>query len=78
MLKFLIIFCILIFYNPVLSSIKEKVIYQMQLTNNLSFNFIQTVNNKSESGKCVIKYPKKIYCEYLGSKKKFLFPMENL
>ena len=72
MLKFLIIFCILNFYNPVLSSIKEKVIYQMQLTNNLSFNFIQTVNNKSESGKCVIKYPKKIYCEYLGSKKKIL------
>ena len=33
----------------------------MQLTNNLSFNFIQTIDNKTENGKCIIKYPKKIF-----------------
>ena len=60
MLRFLIIFFILNFYNPVFSSTKEKIISQMQLTKNLSFNFIQTIDNKSENGKCVIKYPKKI------------------
>ena len=42
----------------------------MQLTNNLSFDFIQTINNKSESGKCIIEYPKKIWCKYDKSNKK--------
>jgi len=70
MFRVLILFFILNFYNPVFSSIKEKIISQMQLTNNLSFNFIQTIDNKNENGKCVIEYPKKIWCVYGGSNKK--------
>ena len=72
MFKVLIIFFILNFYNPVFSSSKEKVISQIQHTNNLSFNFIQTVDNKSENGKCILEYPKKIYCEYDGVNKKII------
>jgi outer membrane lipoprotein-sorting protein len=72
MLKILIIFFILSFYKPVFSFTKEDVISQMQLTNNLSFNFIQTINDKSENGKCIIKYPKKIWCEYENSNKKII------
>ena len=44
----------------------------MQLTHNLSFNFIQTTDNKNENGKCVIKYPKKIWCKYNNSNKKII------
>ena len=72
MFRILIIFFILNLYNPVFSSIKEKVISQMMLTNNLSFNFIQTIDNKKENGKCIIKYPKKIWCEYDNSNKKII------
>ena len=72
MSRCLIIFFILSFYNPVLSSTKAKVVSQMQLTNNLSFNFIQTINNKNENGKCIIRYPKKIWCEYDNSNKKII------
>jgi len=72
MFKVLIIFFILNFYNPVFSSIKEKIISQMQITNNLSFNFIQTIDNKNENGKCVIEYPKKIWCIYDNSNKKII------
>ena len=72
MFRVLIIFFILNFYNPAFSSTKESVISQIQLTNNLSFNFIQTIDNKDENGKCIIKYPKKIWCEYSGSNKKIL------
>jgi outer membrane lipoprotein-sorting protein len=72
MFRTLIIFFILNFYNPAFSSTKEKIISRMQLTNNLSFNFIQTIDNKSENGKCVIKYPKKIWCEYDNSNKKII------
>jgi len=72
MLKLLIIFLIFNFYIPVLSSEKEKIITQMRHTNNLSFNFIQIIGDKNESGKCIIKYPKKIYCQYIGAKKKIM------
>ena len=72
MFRVLIIFFILNFYNPVFSSTKERIISQMQLTNNLSFNFIQTIDNKNENGKCIIRYPKKIWCEYDNSNKKII------
>ena len=72
MFKVLIIFFILNLYNPVFSSIKEQIIVQMKLTNNLSFNFTQAIDDKNESGKCIIKYPKKIWCEYDGSIKKII------
>ena len=49
---------------------KEDIISKMQITNNLSFNFIQTVDKKSESGMCILEYPQKIYCEYDGANKK--------
>ena len=72
MFKILFIFFILNFYNPVFSFTKKNLISQMQLTNNLSFNFIQTINEKNENGKCIIKYPKKIWCEYYNSNKKII------
>ena len=72
MFRVLIIFFILNFYSPVFSSTKEKIISKMRLINNLSFNFIQTINDKNENGKCIIKYPKKIWCEYNNSNKKII------
>ena len=72
MFRVLIIFFIFNLYNPVLSSTKEKIVSQMQLTNNLSFNFIQTIDDKKESGECIIKYPKKIWCKYNNFNKKII------
>ena len=72
MIKFTYIFIVLIFCNPAFSSIKEKILSKMKLTNNMSFNFIQTINDKSENGNCIIKYPKKIFCEYKNIKKKII------
>ena len=72
MLRILLFFLIINFYNPALSSMKEKIIDKMRLTNNLSFNFIQTIGEKNEKGNCIIKYPKKIYCEYEGINKKII------
>jgi len=72
MFRVLIIFFILNFYNPVFSSTKEKVISQIQLTNNLSFNFTQDIDGRKENGKCIVKYPKKIWCEYNNSNKKII------
>jgi len=72
MFRLILILLILNFYNPATSSVKEKIISQMNLTNILSFNFIQTINKKNESGSCIIKYPKKIFCKYVGLNKKIM------
>jgi outer membrane lipoprotein-sorting protein len=72
MLRVLVIFFVIIFYNSAYSSVKEKIISNVRLTNNLSFNFIQTIDEKREDGNCVIKYPKKIYCEYENKDKKII------
>ena len=72
MFKVIIVLIFFSFYIPANSSTEDKIISQMKLTNSLSFNFIQTINDKSEDGKCIIKYPKKIFCEYNNPSKKFL------
>ncbi|MDC3370724.1 outer-membrane lipoprotein carrier protein LolA [Candidatus Pelagibacter ubique] len=72
MLKVIIILLFFSFYLPANSSPKDKIISQMKLTNNLSFNFKQTINDKSEDGKCIIEYPKKIFCVYNNANKKIL------
>ena len=72
MLKIILIFLTLNFYNLAFSSTKDEVISRMKNTNNLSFNFIQTINDKNENGTCIIKYPKKIYCEYNNINKKIM------
>ena len=77
MFKVIVILLFFNFYIPANSSIKDKIISQMKLTNNLSFNFLQTINDKSENGKCIIKYPKKIFCEYSNPSKKILVSNGN-
>ena len=72
MLKVIIILLFFSFYLPGNSSPKDKIISQMKLTNNLNFNFKQTINDKSEDGKCIIEYPKKIFCVYNNANKKNL------
>ena len=72
MLKVLIILLFFSFHFSAKSSPKDTIISQMKLTNNLSFDFIQTINDKNEDGRCIIEYPKKIFCEYSNSSKKKL------
>ncbi len=77
MLRVIIVLLFFSFCIPVNSSMKDKIISQMELTNNLSFNFIQTINDKSEDGKCIIEYPKKIFCKYNNANKKTLVSNGN-
>jgi len=51
---------------------KEKIIENLNNTENLSFEFEQNINGKIETGNCKIKYPKKIFCRYNKSNKKIL------
>ena len=69
-LYLLIIFTLLT--TQTLASTKKDIIKNLQKTNNLSFNFEQNINGKIQKGKCIIKYPKKIFCQYKLKNKKIL------
>mgnify|MGYP006122997177 CR=1 FL=1 len=70
--KIIIIFFLLNIYNIAQASIKENIISKLKKTESLTFNFKQTIDEKVEYGNCIIKYPKKIYCEYENLNKKIL------
>jgi len=72
MFRILIFFIVLNIFSSAQASLKEKIIYKLKETKNLSFNFKQTINENSETGNCIIKYSKKIYCEYDNLNKKII------
>ena len=72
MLKYYVILFFFVFCTTGNANDKEKIINNLKKTKNLSFNFEQNINGKIENGKCIIEYPKKIFCEYETKKKKFL------
>ena len=72
MKKTLFIYLIFFLNSEVLGSIKENVINNLLETKNLSFDFEQNINNKIEKGKCIIEYPKKIFCKYSTLNNKIL------
>ena len=68
----LFIFILFNFYSNSHASIKEDIISNFEKIQNISFNFKQTINEKTEEGTCIIQYPKKIFCEYDNLKKKII------
>jgi len=69
MFKYLLICIFLILISNAYSNNKDKIIENLQNTENLNFNFEQNINGKVETGNCTIKYPKKIYCNYKKNNK---------
>ena len=64
------LFCIFfIFISNVQASNKDKILENLQNTENLNFNFEQNINGKVEIGNCTIQYPKKIFCRYQKNNK---------
>ena len=67
-----IIFFFFILQNNLAASNQKKIIQKLNKIENISFNFIQTINGKDEKGECTVQYPKKIFCEYEKRKNKVL------
>ena len=61
-----IILIILFFFiqNFANASTKLQIIKNLKEINNIKFNFIQKIDTKTESGSCIVSYPKKIFCSY--------------
>ena len=72
MFKYLLVLFFLIISFKSNANVKEKIIQNLNNTNNLDFKFEQNINGKIEIGHCTIEYPKKIFCEYSKSNNKVL------
>ena len=72
MIKNLLIFFLTITISEASASIKDKITENLKDTNNLSFNFEQNINGKTENGNCILAFPKKIFCKYELKNKKIL------
>ena len=69
--KFIILF-LLFSISEASASIKDKIIQNLKNTDNLTFNFEQNINSKTENGNCILSYPKKIFCKYNLANRKML------
>ena len=69
MFKFYFISIFLILLSNTHANNKDKIIENLQNTENFNFKFEQNINGKIENGNCTIQYPKKIYCKYLKNNK---------
>ena len=72
MKKYILIFFFIFLTDETKAEIKKNIIQNFLAINNITFNFEQNINGKIEIGKCVIKYPKKIYCKYNLANEKIL------
>ena len=64
-------FLILVFLNfSANASLENQLIKKFTSTNTLSFNFIQKISEEEEVGKCFIKYPLRMKCDYNNLKQK--------
>ena len=72
MLKYLYIFSFFFLLTHTNANNKENIINNLKNTLNINFEFEQNNNKKVETGKCIVKYPKKIFCKYDGNKNKIL------
>ena len=64
MKKYYPLILILLLISESKATIKDTIIENLKEIKNLEFNFEQNINGKIERGNCILKYPKKIYCEY--------------
>mgnify|MGYP001488839489 FL=1 len=69
---FLIFFFLLNIVEYSHASVKDKIINNLIKTENLTFEFKQTINEKTEEGNCIIEYPKKLFCSYNNINKKIM------
>ena len=69
---FLIFFFLLNIIEYSHASLKDKIINNLIKTENLTFEFKQTINEKTEEGNCIIEYPKKLFCSYNNINKKII------
>jgi outer membrane lipoprotein-sorting protein len=64
-------------FNISIASEKDAIIKKLNNTKSMEFSFIQTSNEIIEKGNCILLFPKKLKCIYMGKNKKELVINKN-
>ena len=72
MLRYFPIFFLFFFISFSNAEVKNKIIQNLEDTDNVDFTFEQNINGKIEKGSCTLEYPKKIFCKYIVGNNKIL------
>ena len=75
---FLFLLIILFSITNTYADVTNKIINNLEKTTNYSFKFIQEINNKKESGNCVLVFDRKLNCSYDNSGKILISDGKNL
>ena len=75
---FLFLLIILFSITNTYADVTNKIINNLEKTTNYSFKFIQEINNKKESGNCVLVFNRKLNCRYDNSGKILISDGKNL
>ena len=70
--KFFLILLFTSFSFSLSANQKNQIINQLSNLNSLEFTFNQLVNEKLETGSCLLEFPGKLKCEYFDEKQKEL------
>ena len=70
--KFFLILLFTSFSFSLSANQKNQIINQLNNLNSLEFTFNQLVNEKLETGSCLLEFPGKLKCEYFDDKQKEL------
>ena len=79
-MRYILIYLLLFLFSisKAYSDIKGQIISNLEKTNNYSFNFIQQINKKKETGNCILVFNRKINCKYDNSGKILVSDGKNL
>ena len=72
MKRYLLLFFLLFSNNEIIALEKQNIIKNLENIKNLSFDFEQNIDGEKEVGKCILEFPKKIFCKYNSKNKKTL------
>jgi len=70
--KFFLVLLFISFTFNLSANEKDKIVTQLNNLNSLEFTFNQLVNEKLETGSCLLEFPGKLKCEYFDNKQKEL------
>jgi outer membrane lipoprotein-sorting protein len=72
-----IVLAMLVSFSDVYASEKERAIENLKKINSIKFNFTQISNDGTESGSCIVVYPKKMRCLYKEEDKEIIVNGDN-
>ena len=70
--KFFLVLLFISFSFSLSANQKDQIVTQLNNLNSLEFTFDQLVNEKLETGSCLLEFPGKLKCEYFDDKQKEL------